>query len=56
MTSQNRLLPVLFSLAPVMSPGHGDKERKELTVTFANDRLTTVTGDFPLPAAFNTPL
>ena len=37
-------------------PGHGDKERKELTVTFANDRLTTVTGDFPLPAAFNTPL
>ncbi|MFM5550286.1 outer membrane protein assembly factor BamE [Aeromonas veronii] len=37
-------------------PGHSDKERKELTVTFANDRLTTVTGDFPLPAAFNTPL
>ncbi|MGR1252271.1 outer membrane protein assembly factor BamE [Aeromonas veronii] len=37
-------------------PGHGDKERKELTVTFANDRLTTVAGDFPLPAAFNTPL
>lgn len=37
-------------------PGHGDKERKELTIKFVGDRLATVTGDFPLPAAFNTPL
>lgn len=37
-------------------PGRGEKERKELTLTFANDRLATVTGDFPLPAAFHTPL
>ena len=27
-------------------PGRGEKERKELTLTFANDRLATVTGDF----------
>lgn len=37
-------------------PGRGEKERKELTVTFANDKLAMVTGDFPLPAAFHTPL
>ncbi len=48
--------PNTWSYLYEFQPGHGDKERKELTVTFANDRLTTVTGDFPLPAAFNTPL
>ncbi|MGL5224548.1 MAG: outer membrane protein assembly factor BamE, partial [Aeromonas sp.] len=37
-------------------PGHGELERKELTVTFTNEQLSSVTGDFPLPAAFNTPL
>jgi outer membrane protein assembly factor BamE len=37
-------------------PGRGEKERRELTLTFANEKLATVTGDFPLPAAFHTPL
>lgn len=30
-------------------PGRGEKERKELTLTFANDRLTTVTGTSRCP-------
>ncbi|MGL5289038.1 MAG: outer membrane protein assembly factor BamE, partial [Aeromonas sp.] len=29
-------------------PGHGELERKELTVTFTNEQLSSVTGDFPL--------
>lgn len=37
-------------------PGHGQKERKELTVRFANERLVAISGDFPQPAAFNSPL
>ena len=37
-------------------PGRGDKERKELTLHFMGDSLSSATGDFPLPAAFTTPL
>ncbi|ENY71109.1 Small protein A [Aeromonas diversa CDC 2478-85] len=37
-------------------PGRGDKERKEMTLKFVGDRLATMTGDFTVPATFNTPL
>ena len=36
--------------------GWNEPKQKQLTVRFVNDKLASVSGDFPAPASFNLPL
>ena len=36
--------------------GWNEPTQKQLTVRFVNDKLASVSGDFPAPASFNQPL
>ncbi len=39
-----------------LKPGWEAAERKELRLQFRQDKLAAVSGDYPVPSAFHTPL